>query len=98
MKFDVGSLWLSLKRGFTVACIVYFLLDLVAVFVGDPVTPLLSRLPLAWIWYWPKLFLAGNATVTDRDLFVSLALNVAAYTILIYAISYLMHPRRHPDQ
>jgi len=40
----------------------------------------------------------SGATVTDRDLIVSLALNIVAYTTLIYAISYLMDQRRHADQ
>jgi hypothetical protein len=93
-----GRLWLSLKRAFTVTAAVYFVLTIVALFVGDPMTPLLNRFPLAWIWYWPKLFLWSGATVTDRDLIVSLALNIVAYTTLIYAISYLMDQRRHADQ
>jgi hypothetical protein len=93
-----GRLWLSLKRAFTVTAAIYFVLTIVALFVGDPMTPFLNRFPLAWIWYWPKLFLGGGATVTDRDLIISLALNIAAYTMLIYAISYLMDQRRHAEQ
>ena len=91
---NAGRFWLSLKRAFTVTAAVYFLLGIVGLFAGDPATPLLNRFPLAWIWYWPKLFFGGGATVTDRDLIISLALNVAAYTMLIYAISYLMDQRR----
>jgi hypothetical protein len=98
MKVNSGPLWPSMKRAFTVTAAVYFLLAIGGLFIGDPTTPLLNRFPLAWIWYWPKLFLAGSATVTDRDLIVSLVLNIAAYTILIYAISFLMNNRRHAGQ
>jgi hypothetical protein len=98
MMFSTGKLWHSLKRAFTLTCAVYFLLGLIDVFAGDPIIPLLERLPLAWIWYWPKLFLSRSTTVTDRELFVSLAVNIAVYTVAIYAVSYLMHKGKQVDE
>jgi hypothetical protein len=98
MKVNAGRLWLSLKRAFTLTCVVYFLIEFIEIFSGDPIVPLLKRLPLAWVWYWPKLFLSRGAIVTDRDLFVSLALNIAAYTVVIYAISWLMVKRKEADE
>ena len=97
MNINTRRLWQSLKRAFTLTSIVYFLLQIINVFAGDPITPFLIRLPLAWVWYWPKLFLRGSATITDRDLFVCLALNIAAYTVVIYAITCLRDNGKRTD-
>jgi outer membrane lipoprotein-sorting protein len=93
MKFDSRRVWLSLNRGFTLTAVVYFLLHIVEVFVGEPTTPLLERLPLAWVWYWPKLFFSRSANTTDRDLFFALVVNIIVYTIAFYGISLLADGR-----
>lgn len=94
METKKKAIWLSLKRAFSLTAAVYLSLEVAAIFVGDPVAPLLQRFPLAWILYWPKIFFMPNTALTDRDLAVCLVLNIAAYTLLIYAVTYLGWRRR----
>jgi len=84
--------WQSLKRGLLVTSVVYFVVDFIAVLTThEPILPLLKSFPLAWLWYWPKIFYARNAMVTDRDFFISFGANTVAYTTAIYMVSYFRH-------
>lgn len=76
--------------------IVYFVVDFIGIFAtDDPTVPLLKRWPPAWVTYWPKLFYHRGYTVTDRDLFVSLAVNTVTYAVIFYAITYFRN--RHSE-
>ena len=86
--------WLSVRRALVLTAVLYLIVGLFApIFVGDPVTPLLERFPLAWILYWPKLFLGLNSAVSNRDLVICLGFNIAAYSVVIYTITYLLRRR-----
>jgi hypothetical protein len=83
------SLWWCLGRAFTLTAVLYLFIELTALFVGDPATPLLKRFPLAWILYWPKQFSPPSTTITGNEVVVCVFLNIAVYTGAIYAVAWL---------
>jgi hypothetical protein len=99
MRSKKNLFWKSLKRALQLIAGLYLLILFSDIFVGDPTTPLLQRFPPAWILYWPKLFLSPRPKITDLDLIVSLSLDMVAFSVLIFLISWLLARRKSaPDE
>ena len=94
MKSTPRLVWTSLKRAFQVITFLYLLISLCDIFVGDQRTPLLQRVRLAWVLYWPKLLLSQRPEITDRDLLVSLSVDLVVFSTAIFFTLWLRTRRQ----
>src|SRR5690348_10979343 len=76
----------SLIGGVVITWSLSLFIDIVDIFVGNQDLLLLQRLPLAWILYWPKLFLHAGPHISDLDRGVSSLVDTILCAVLVYGV------------
>src|SRR5256885_848583 len=88
---------LSLGAGVQITLNLFLAFVIIGLIEGNAEIPLLQRLPIAWLYYWPKLILNSSKYLNNSDELVSFFSNIIIYSFLTCAFLVLRAKRKKPN-